>query len=201
MKVFKVFYKFETEERFLNNMLEKGWLFTNRSFFGFYHFEKATSSDGKIRIDYRIFKNKNEYEDYRNMFLDFGWINIKGNAYNGKQYFISKNSDVDATLFSTKQSAQDRYKRMLTLSIIYTFLFFIYFYTSLNNYHTSQIEYGRNWFGFYTPGLWEKTGFEFIFAFLFELPLALLRTLPILLFPFMAINQFIRAIFSYQSIH
>ncbi len=45
-----------------------------------------------------------------------------------------------------------------------------------------------------TPGLWEKTGTDFRGAFLFETPFALLRGLPLLIFPAMVILAFVSAV-------
>lgn len=44
---------------------------------------------------------------------------------------------------------------------------------------------------FLTPGLWEMQGMEFWRAFLFELPFALMRTLPAILFPIVTVMFFV----------
>lgn len=118
MKQFKVFIDFKKEETYLQAMARQGYIFEKHSYFGFYHFFKKEKQTLNYRIDHRTFNNKKDLENYKTMFDDFGWKHISGNAYSGKQYFLSKSNDANADLFSSKESSANRYRRMLQMFLI-----------------------------------------------------------------------------------
>lgn len=118
MKQFKIFNEFEKEEAYLNSMAKKGYVFEKYSFWGVYHFLKGEKQNLNIRVDYRIFDNKKDFENYKTMFNDFGWQHISGNTYSGNQYFLSKDKNANSELFSSKESSASRYKKMIKMFLM-----------------------------------------------------------------------------------
>lgn len=176
MRKFKIFLDFEKEEQYLNDMVKKGYHLKKYSAFGFYYFTYGEKQDLKYHIDYRTFKNKKDFEDYKAMFEDFGWEHVYGTRTSANQYFLPKNNGVDDNIFSSKESAAARYKKLYEMCIMSMCWAALYFFIVLicNEFKLSNL-------GFLTPGLWEKTGDELIRAVLFELPFVVLRIVPILL--------------------
>ena len=83
MKIFKFFINYEKEEKWLQDMAEKGYEL--ESVFLRYKFYKVPEENSIIRIDYRTFKNKRDFIDYCTMFEDSGWKHLAGTKYYGKK--------------------------------------------------------------------------------------------------------------------
>lgn len=176
MRKFKMFIDIDKEEKYLNEMARNGYIFNKTTVFGFYHFIKDTPADLNYKIDYRGFTKVSDFEDYKSLFDDAGWMHVHGTTYGYNQYFLPKQGTIDNEIFSTEESKAARYKRLFNAYIISLGIASIYYSVMLLSYG-----YDFNDIGFITPGLWEKTGWNFWRAFLFELPFAFLRTVPILL--------------------
>lgn len=173
MNVFKCFIDYSKEEKWLNEMAKKGYKFTNVDFV--YYFRKAEPEDAIIRIDYRTFKKREDYINYCTLFEDSGWKHIVGTQWSGTQYFKKINDDTEDDIFSDSASKAGKYKRVsnmwLSMSVPFIPLLISNFYNGtidINKILNPKLLY-------FTPGLWEKTGTNFWFAFLFETPFALLR--------------------------
>ncbi len=188
MMKFRMFIRFEKEERWLERMLEQGWLLKSSMFF--YEFVKTESRQGSIKIDYRDFTNKQDYLDYCTLFEDSGWQHIAGSQHSGTQYFLKKSMDSTEDIFSDARSRAGRYKRIAGMWLTMAIIYFPLLLSFMNNGQQEGIDFlaPRTWY--LTPGLWELDGISFWCAFLFETPFALLRGLP-WLFPGIAMFWFL----------
>ncbi|MFV0351981.1 MAG: DUF2812 domain-containing protein [Oscillospiraceae bacterium] len=86
MKKFKLFAEYDKEEKWLEEKAQNGWLLRSKGLF--YTFVKCHPTDIYVGADYRTFKNKAAYQDYRFLFEDMGWIYLAGHRYSGEQYFM-----------------------------------------------------------------------------------------------------------------
>lgn len=169
MKRFRMFFRFDREEKWLEEMAGNGWLLCGKKLC--YEFQRCTAGKCTIRADYREFKGRGEFEDYRAMFEDSGWKHLAGSKGSGTQYFLKLSDCGNEDIFSDGLSRAGRYKRManawLCAAAALVPLMVVYF---------TQVERSwtpREWY--LTPGLWEMEGLEFWRAFLFETPFALGR--------------------------
>jgi len=177
MKKLKVFVDIEKEEQYLNDMAAQGYIFKKYSAFGIYTFEKSEPKITNYRIDYRVFNRKKDFYDYISLFYDSGCQHICGSSYSGSQYFLPKSEqDQNGDIFSDKASKSAPYKRLAVQCLISFILMITTIFSSLNSYDYSLANYG-----YLTPGLWQKNGAKFWFAFLFETPFVILRIAPIIL--------------------
>ena len=178
MKKFKIFVDMDKEEKYLNDKAKNGFMLKNYSSFGVYTFMKAEPEDLNYRIDYRMFKSEMEFEQYKTLFQDAGWVHVSGTKYSGSQYFLPKSTNMDlCDIFSDVESKCARYKRLKKQSlssfmIMLTYLIVIF---SVYGFKLSN-------FGYLTPGLWEKNGSNFWSAFIFETPFVILRIVPCIFF-------------------
>ena len=172
MKRFRMFFRFDREEKWLEEMAAQGWLLCGK-FFN-YSFQRCTPGSCTIRADYREFKNVGEFANYCALFEDSGWKHIAGSRYSGTQYFLKLWDSSTEDIFSDSRSRAGRYKRManawLWAAIAMIPMFMVY----------GNVGWGRpfspaEWY--LTPGLWELEGLSFWWAFLFETPFALMRGL------------------------
>ena len=173
MKQFKIFYDFEKEENYLNEMAKKGYIFKKFSIFGGYHFTDESPQNLSYKIDCKIFHSKADFEDYKALFEDAGWIHVFGTRYTNCQCFLPKDTNADKEIFSSRESAAARYKTLYNLCFLNLLLAII----SISIVFSS-CGFSISSFGFLTPGLWEKTGSSFYKAFFFELPFVIFRVLP-----------------------
>lgn len=167
MRKFRLFMDIEKEENWLNGMAEKGWMCTHVSSLNFYQFDKRAESDHVIRIDYQSFKSKEAKERYIELYKEYGWQYLGG----GYLHYWLKPADGRDDLFSDRSSKKAYLNRLLsyygTLAVSMIFITFLLFNNSSQYSSLKQ--------AYFTPGLWDKEGGDFIFAFLFETPFALLR--------------------------
>ncbi|ARJ51144.1 DUF2812 domain-containing protein [Staphylococcus lutrae] len=155
------------EERWLNDQLQQGYRLAKVSVFGNYYFEKTDESH-IVRLDYQEIYSRQKMNDYLALYESFGWEHVHG--YRGgctNQYWM-KAGDKTEVLFSDRESLSNYYNRWLKYLNGMFLVFFILFMTNLTQSHFK-------WDIFLTPGLWEKEGAEFWFAYLFELPFAMMR--------------------------
>lgn len=172
----------EKEENWINQQIRQGYrLKAVTAGIGRYLFEKEDAQDGEkcniheIKMDFRIFKKEDEFQDYLALFEDSGWRHIAGSKSTGSQYFERMHADAGADIFSDSQSKGERYKRLANMFLE---LFMIYLPTLMIFWMTGIVDIGKMFHLkelYYTPGLWERTGIDFWSAFLFETPFALGR--------------------------
>ncbi|WP_010677625.1 DUF2812 domain-containing protein [Bacillus timonensis] len=194
MRKLKFFLNFEKEESWLKQMAENGYEFVGKSFF--YKFRRAEPETLNIKIDYRTFKTKADFIDYVTLFEDCEWKHIAGTKSSGTQYFKKVGESADEDIFSDTDSKAIRYKRLsnmyMTLAICYLPIF-----TGLISldYIDATVLFNPKEL-YFTPGLWEKAGMDFWFAFLFETPFAFFRAIGAFFFPLVVILFFL---FSFKA--
>ncbi len=176
MSTFKCFTHPEKEEAWLEQMALRGWFLTSVSPFYFYTFEQGQPEKRSYKIDYRTFRNPGGREDYLALFKDSGWQPVMPREANGAFYFSSSQDSARRDIFSDDVSRAERnlrYARLTAWSLIPGFTPLLVLYL------TGTFSYGS--VGYLTPGLWQMSGSEFWFHFLFETPFVLLRSLSYLL--------------------
>lgn len=177
MRKFKLFWDFDAEEKYLNDMASKGYILKKYSMFGFYHFELSQPQKLNYKIDYRVFNDREEFENYIALFEDAGWKHVSGTKRSGVQYFLPMNEKAGTDIFSNRASAAMRYKTFYDICMV-NFICFVFNLTVIlltTNGNLSNLT-------FLTPGLWVMTGKDFWSAFFFELPFVILRVLPLIAF-------------------
>ena len=177
MNKYKFFIDPLKEEQWINTMQNKGYRLTDISLDLIYKFEK-TSEDYVTRVDYQDHMSLSEFEEYLSIHEEFGWEHIRGGRFGAMTQIWSKQPDGNDELFSDRGSKINYYKRYMKMSGGLAFLFLFYSMLFLPD-NPGMI--------FLTPGLWEMQGMAFWRAFLFELPFALMRVLPAILFPLMVV--------------
>jgi hypothetical protein len=181
MRRFKLFLDFDREEHWLEDCAKAGFLLDSVRFG--YHFHEAEPREANIRIDHRTFKRKSDYSDYLALFEDCGWTHLAGTYQNGNQYFLKAGQEGDTELFSDVSSRAARYRRLsrfwLTIGIPY--LPMILALNASGAIDLGAFLHPRSLY--LTPGLWEREGFAFLSAFLFETPFVLWRSALILFLP------------------
>lgn len=198
MKKFKLFFiNIEKEEKWLNDMLKSGWLICGRKMN--YEFCRTEEADSLIRIDYRTFKNREEFDEYRTLFYDSGWQHMAGSKNSGTQYFRRMRGNSEEHIFSDTASKAGRYKRLsdmwLMLAIIYIPIIVVFLQSG-----AVQADAVLNpKLLYYTPGLWEMSGAEFWQKFLFETPFALFRGFIWLLLPAIVIFYIVFAVKAHRQ--
>lgn len=167
MKKFKLFMDIQKEEDWLNSMAKKGWLCKHVSAWGIYDFEKTASVEQVIRIDYPTFRTRDAKKRYIELYEDYGWQHLGGNWL----HYWLKPADGRDELFSDQASQKAYLRRLLEYYGSFGFVFLIIAFSVMGNGSYSKSLKGA----YLTPGLWEKEGSDFLFAFLFETPFALMR--------------------------
>lgn len=173
MNKYKFFIDPLKEEQWINEMQDKGYRLTDISLDFIYKFEK-TSEDYVTRVDYQEQMSVSKYEEYVSIHEEFGWEHIRGGRFGAMTQVWSKTPDGNDELFSDRESKINYYKRYMKMTSGLAILFLVYSMLFLPD-SPGMI--------FLTPGLWEMQGMAFWRAFLFELPFALMRVLPAILFP------------------
>ena len=191
MKKFKFFFNLDKEEKWLNEKSNEGWELYDKKME--YKFRK-TAYFPTIKIDYRTFKSKNDFQDYKTLFQDSGWEHIIGSKTSGKQYFKTTERNASTDICSDNFSKAGRYQRMarvwVSLALSYIPLTVVLYMTRLVDFKALINPKSL----YYTPGLWEKTGSVFWKAFLFETPFVFLRGFFWILFPVLIILYIVFAI-------
>ncbi|PKM51404.1 MAG: hypothetical protein CVV02_07305 [Firmicutes bacterium HGW-Firmicutes-7] len=123
----KMFIDMDKEEQYLTDMAINGMIF-KRKIPGGYYFEKAEGEKLNYRIDYRLFHQKADFQEYVLFLADAGWTLVDGHYNSGNQYFLSKEKMCDEKLFSDYSSKAGRYERYLRNAIISIFVSLIYIF-------------------------------------------------------------------------
>lgn len=173
MKKFRIFLRFDKEEKWLEQMAGQGWLLSKKALF--YSFRKIEPEAKTIRIDYREINSANDFRDYCTLFEDSGWKHIAGTRSSGTQYFLKIDENSTDDIFSDTFSQAGRYKRLsnMWLSCAVIFIPFLMSMISGGWVNFNQLSAPKEWY--LTPGLWKMEGISFWWAFLFETPFALMR--------------------------
>lgn len=167
--VYKIYFSFEKEEKWLEEMSAEGWHLMKTPGVG-YTFEQGQPEERIYKIDYRTLKNQDAVDEYVSLFDESDWICVNPQPKKNNYYFYTHKDNEINDIFSDKASKAQRYHRfanMLTYSIIVPILPFFGLYVS------GVIDF--NEIGYLTPGLWQMQGFEFFRHFLFETPFVLMR--------------------------
>lgn len=180
MKRFKLFSSYLEEEKWLNEQSKLGWKLVKKGIC--YTFRKNPQQELVYAVDYRIFKNKVDYQDYLNLFQDSGWIHVTGSKDSGEHYFsAAPKQGSSVSIFSDRKSSINRYKKkaMHHFQLVSVLLCYLLAFQILKIFDLKMlIEPSR---AFLTSGLWKKSGEVFWQAFFFELPFAIIfHILPIL---------------------
>lgn len=173
MKKFKLFLRFENEEKWLEHMANQGWMLFRKSVF--YYFRKVAPETKIIRIDYREIKSAKDFLDYCTLFEDSGWKHIAGTRLSGAQYFLKTSEDSTEDIFSDTLSRAGRYKRLSSMWLFSAIAFIPLLLAQEPGgwINPDTMLKPKEWY--LTPGLWELDGISFWWAFLFETPFALMR--------------------------
>lgn len=166
MKILKIFLDIEKEERWLNEMSEKGYTLISKSLR--YKFDKTEIIDRSVRVDFRTFKSKSDYVDYKILFEDSGWKYVAGSKNSGNHYFEKILSGQVDDIFSDEFSRVAKLKRYTTYWAFYSLIILIAT-SGVRDITMNPKEL------FLTPGLWDRVGTEFWRAFWIEVPAVLLR--------------------------
>ena len=170
MKKLKFFTNAQKEEKWLNDMLQKGWQLTDVNVLNVYTFKQTAHTQQIIRLDCQSFNSALQFQDYKALYEDFGWVHVGGSRMSLLQYWLQPDAQ-DATLFSDKDSQKHYLQR---LSQLYgSYALFCLFLTFCLFKNASQFVSIKD--AYFTPGLWDKTGTDFFTAFAFETPFALMR--------------------------
>lgn len=192
MRKYKFFVDFEKEEKWLMGMAKQGLLIDNRSFG--YQFRAIEPEETIIKMDFRKFKNQEDFIDYCTLFEDSGWKHIVGNKKSGYQYFKSIDGTRTNDIFSDKISKAGKYNRLskmfMDIAISNIPIFIVFILADIIDIHAMfnpKLLY-------FTPGIWEMTGTSFWTAFLFETPIAIMRGFAWSIIPITIILYFIYGI-------
>lgn len=166
MKVLKIFLDIEKEERWLNEMSEQGYTLISKSLR--YQFDKTEIKNCTVRVDFRTFKRKSDYVDYKILFEDSGWIYVAGSKNSGNHYFKKVLNGEEDDIFSDEFSRVAKLKRYTTYWAFYS-LIILLATSGVRNITMNPKDL------FLTPGLWDRVGTEFWQAFWIEVPAVLLR--------------------------
>lgn len=179
---YKMFFDYTKEEHWLSDMSEKGYALISTGRLGKHTFQKTEPQKYIYRIDYRDFKNTSDFEDYRTLFEDSGWMHLWGTKNSGTQYFVQIRENALNDVFSDAASKAGRYKRLYSmwLSLTTTFLPILVALYMTSQYKLTALTNPKALY--LTPGLWEMSGWRFWRAFLFETPFAFGRGFMWLLF-------------------
>ncbi len=191
--VYPIFFSFEKEEVWLEEMSTQGWLLVRAPGFG-YTFEKAEPQKRAFKIDYRYFKNQADMEDYLSLFEDSGWQYVKPNKHQYSYYFYSSSEDAPQDIFSDVPSRAQRSLRAAQYS---TYTMFLVMLPYLALYLSGTIRLDE--IGYLTPGLWQMQGLEFIRHFLFETPFVVMRVVTGLFPLFVLLAMLIFYLQAYRS--
>lgn len=181
MNKYRLFIDSEKEEMWINKIQQDGYRLVSNTLDFIYTFEE-TDEKYITRTDYQNHMSKEKYDEYLNIHEEFGWEHIRGGRFGMTQQIWSKIEDGNDTLFSDRDSKINFYKRQMNFTGSLAFLFLIYSFIF-------EPVTGNNLF--LTSGLWDMQGTEFWRAFLFELPFAIMRFLPAILFPIAAVLFFV----------
>jgi len=184
MRKYKIFTNFDKEERWLEDLASQGYRLVKKTSFG-YEFERTTPENTSIKMDFRIFRKQEDFEDYRALFEDSGWEHLAGTKGSGYQYFKQKGVGGRKEIFSDVDSKAARYKRLSEMWGGLACSFAPIFAVLVSTDAIDPTFFVDPKSLYLTPGLWEMSAEDFWGAFLFETPFALARGLAWMSLPVM----------------
>lgn len=160
MMKYKFFTRFDKEENWLNEMAKQGYRFTRKTSFG-YEFEFGNPEISIIKMDYRFFKKREDFEDYCALFEDSGWEHIAGTRSSGYQYFKKTDKQGNEDIFSDVDSKAGRYKRLsyMWATLAVSFIPLLAALISTDTIDPGVMLEPKSLY--YTPGLWDLNGVAF----------------------------------------
>ncbi|MBU3144084.1 DUF2812 domain-containing protein [Clostridium sp. CF012] len=170
---FKFFINYDKEEKWLNEMAKKGYEL-EYMYFG-YKFRSIKPENATVRIDYRVFKKKEDFIEYCFLFEDSGWKHIAGSKKSGNQYFKKNDENSQEDIFSDGISRAGKYKRLSDMLMLpsVTSLVLSAIYITGGQLNVKSLLNPK--LLYLTPGLWERTGLAFWSDFLLETPFVFIR--------------------------
>ncbi|MBG9979713.1 DUF2812 domain-containing protein [Facklamia sp. DSM 111018] len=174
MKKCKLFFDPLKEEEWLNTILQQGYQLISKSLLGTYVFE-PTDQEYIARVDYQDCFSNNDYEEYLNIFHEYGWQLVDGDKCVQNIHIWQKLKEKDDNLNKLNSDLYSKgqfYKRMKDYSAsmaLFTVMYYFLFIDQMEIY-------------LFHPEIWEMKGLMFWKAALFELPFGILRLLPVILF-------------------
>ncbi|KHF33292.1 hypothetical protein CM49_04524 [Paenibacillus sp. P1XP2] len=161
-----------------------------------YEFAPAKPEEANYRIDYRFFKTRQDFEDYKALFEDCGWTHVAGKKSSGAQYFKQTGDWGDDDIFSDVNSKAARYKRISDMWLSLACSFIPLFAVLISTGAIQVTAFVKPKLLYYTPGLWEMSGSQFWRSFLFETPFAVMRGFSWAVIPIMIL---VYAAFAYKA--
>lgn len=123
MRKFKSFIDCDQEEKWLSEMLQKGYELESVWLRYKFHFIKQEAAT--VRIDYRTFKKNEDFIDYCSMFEDSGWKHLVGSKSSQSQYFKNNGEDNEENIFLDEMSKAAKYKRLSYMRMTMAVCFFL----------------------------------------------------------------------------
>ena len=119
MRKFKLFWAWEDEkeERWLEEMSQKGWHLERPGFPGFYHFSQGEPRPYSYRLDFRT-GSRNSLQEYMQICLDAGWENV---GRMGSWYYFRREcrGGEKPEFFSDKDSKVQKYRRLIIFLVVF----------------------------------------------------------------------------------
>lgn len=178
MKKYRIFFRsFEQEEKWINDIIKKGYRLVNvKNSIGQYEFIPYSGNPCWVRIDFRVFNEESSFLDYITIFEDAGWGKVDSSKKNGIHYFEKISDACEDCIFSDLKSKAGIYRRLFENYMV-LITGYIPFWTMYS------IIFGKGSFHniinlkdyYYTANLWEMEGWRFVFCFLWETPFAVGR--------------------------
>lgn len=177
MKKWKLFTNLKREEDRINRMQSKGYRLVGVPIPQlYYRFEPcAPEAVSTVRIDFRDQLSREQYQDYLLLFEDSGWERIAGSPSSRIHYFRQLAHGHEDLLFSDEESQLAFYQRYRKSALVTALIFLCYSFVHFTSISDLVTPFQDPKSLFLTPGLWALEGSDFLFAFLFELPFALVR--------------------------
>ncbi|MEW4282381.1 DUF2812 domain-containing protein [Priestia koreensis] len=117
-KVYQTFVDFKEEEKWLQEMLEDGWMLASYDSedleacqYVFHPVHTEEENQRIYKIDYRTFGKKEQFEEYKELFEDAKWTLLSKSKWYSKHIFYTEQSNPNREIFSDQQSYEERNKR------------------------------------------------------------------------------------------
>ena len=120
----KIFNSFEAEELWLNEQAESGWRLIDYSYNvvlgSRYTFEVDLSvREMCYKIDFRTFKNEEEFENYKAIYQEAGWNLVTKNYRSHQFIFISKEANEIFTDSASLIKREKNRRKFVSINVIY----------------------------------------------------------------------------------
>ncbi|MEI0736532.1 DUF2812 domain-containing protein [Paenibacillus sp. JTLBN-2024] len=194
MKKMKIFTNFDREEQWLNEMARQGYQLINKSVA--YEFAPAKPEEANYRIDYRFFKTRQDFEDYKALFEDCGWTHVAGKKAPEPNILSKRATGETTTFFPTSIRRRPGTNASRICGCRWLAASFRFFAVLISTGAIQVTAFVKPKLLYYTPGLWEMSGSQFWRSFLFETPFAVMRGFSWAVIPIMIL---VYAAFAYKA--